>query len=154
MQHVTQTYSDLMLVTNTKIELPKCSWYLLTFYRGGNGKYCLQKKSKIHYNLHICDQVTKLTIVTAQLDSSTEQKLLSKFMAPAHVLIKQRNELVEKGRNFSNLINTDDLSCKDKLVAFHSVLWPGLTYPLAVASLSMRDLKKVSWKFGTTLWHS
>ena len=89
-----------------------------------------------------------------QIDATEEQKALGNQMSQAHISTIQRKTLIEQGRKFSNDINHGNLSFEDKLVAFRSVLWSGITYPLAVASLAKKDLHKVQQKYGVTLHHS
>jgi hypothetical protein len=104
--------------------------------------------------LYIKDQASQQPILISQFDARTETKILGFQMAPEHIATQQKKALVEKARNFANLINTSHLSSEDKIVAYHSVLWPGITYPLAGTSLSIRDLKQIGQKHGMTIRHA
>ena len=154
MQHIIQTYITLMWVSGAELEMPKCLWYSLNFKHGPNGKCNLQRKFALNYKVLGLDEESQHNIEIPQIDTRVEKKILGNFMAPAFTSIIQRKTLIDKGWNFSKLINTGHLSSEDKMVTYRIILWPGLTYPLAVSSLSIQDLKRFSQTYGITLRYS
>ena len=83
------------------------------------------------------------TIKIPQLEPSDVRCSLGVIYAPDGKPKGQRKVLIEKASKWALSIRASNLNSAEVWTAYTAVLWPGLTYPLAMSSLSVTDLKLV-----------
>jgi hypothetical protein len=155
LQHLIRTYSKYLWTAGGCLNLSKCYWYFLQFSRLKNGTYALLPLSQSTFDMSITEKgLSEKTIVVPQLDVSTCQRSLGVHLSPTGCSFGQRLVLVEKAKKWAMSIRSGNLNAAQIWIAYTSVLWPGLCYPLAASSLTVLDLKLVQQKVSTIIRHS
>ena len=155
LQHLIRTYSSYLWTSGGSLNLSKCYWYFMQFVQRPDGKYVMRGVPHTPFSRDIreegrCGQILNVS----QLDPSVSQRGLGIQYAPDGKSGGQRRILLLKAKQWANSVSASNLSAMEVWIAYISVLWPGLCYPLAISSLSVSDLKVVQQKLSSRLRNS
>jgi len=155
MRHLVKTYSGYLWTTGGKLALEKCYWYLLKFTRRKTGVYSLLPVKDSAFQMTLTEEGDGGTCVTIpQLEPSDARRGLGITGSPDGKSVGQRAVLLSKAASWAFSIRASHLNAADIWLAYTAVLWPGLTYPLAVSSLSVTDLKLIQQKISKIIRNS
>jgi len=155
LEHLVKTYSKYLWTTGGRLSLEKCYWYLLISVRGKNGLYKFLPAQKCKHDMTLQEEAIDGALVTIpQLDPSDVRRGLGITGAPDGKWKTQRTVLLDKARHWATSIRASALNAAEIWTAYTSVLWPGLSYSLAITSLSVLDLRLIQQKVSLIIGNS
>ena len=153
--YIGQKYSRYLWTTGGRLSLDKSYWYLLQFVRGKDGIYKLAAHKDSAFPMSIKEETANGQFITiTQLAPDDARRGLGIVSAPDGLSTSQCNVLLTKARDWASSIRSSALNSTEIWLAYTAVLWPGLSYPLAVSSLSVLDLKLIQQTVSCIIRHS
>ena len=129
MQHDSQLWNNLLYCSGGKLELPKCSFHVLTFDFRPNGTPIAAIEN---YDNAICvtDIETQVAIPIPSKRSYEPHKTLGHYKAPTSRQQDELQSLQQKADRVALLISASPLTRSGAYLAYHTVYNPSVRYTL------------------------
>ena len=134
-----QLHSHLVFVTGGLIALDKCSFYHVQFKFDDDGNPRMLKISENSHDLMVRRTFDGPLEVIKQLDPNSEHITLGYFIAPTGCNIITIKKLTEIVTHWTTKIKSSNLSDRNTLLSYESVIKPKLTYRLVANSLTFEE---------------
>jgi len=140
--HDAQTWHDVLGASGGALELPKCSYQLLSWQFTKDGVPYLKMEVPIHPVTVSNTDGTDPQNIPA-ISAHTAHKTLGHYKDPAGNQSHQHRELIAKCNKAADFVATSPISRSEAWTYYFAIFLPSVGYPLASCHFSERKLEKV-----------
>jgi endonuclease/exonuclease/phosphatase family metal-dependent hydrolase len=144
-QHDAQCWHDLLNATGGALELPKCSYQLISWRFLNSGLPVLQAGvSPFALNVNFADQTgSTRTQAIPGMSAYTAHKTLGLYKDPNGAQVRQRKELADKCTKAAAFISRSPLNRDEAWTYYFAIFLPSVGYPLPLCHFSKPVLEKI-----------
>jgi hypothetical protein len=140
-QHGAQLWERLLHASGGKLEIPKCTFSLFSWYFNRMGRAILLPSTQQH--LHVRRSETSNIMLVPQLEPSTAYKYVGVQIALNGSMKKQITTLKTKCIKINGALSQVYTTSKDTKQGYTTVFIPSITYVLPAASIQEKDLQQI-----------
>jgi hypothetical protein len=138
MEYDAQLWSNILYCTGGKLELPKCSFHVLSFQFRPNGKP-VPILDNYPNKIHITDMETQESIPILSKRPFETHKTLGHFKSPTSNQRQALHDIQTKAERLALLISMSPINRQGAALAYHTVYLPTIQYTLPQFSFPRRN---------------
>ena len=142
LQRVAQTWEHLLYLSGGKLNLSKCSWYVLR-WEWQNGRPCLQKIRPIDPKLSLVQGSMDQPVEIRRTAPDVSSKMLGILLNPLGDFTDHLQLLKTKADNFARRLLSPRITASDAAIFHRSIYIPSMRYSLAALAVDEEALGAV-----------
>ena len=144
MKKIAQDFERKLFTTGGALALHKCFWYLIIWKWMEDGTAKMKTKSEAPGEIHLTqadNRDTTAKITRKEIDES--ERTLGVRLNPAQNMTQETEFRYAQIKKWAASVTNSRLSRKEVSMAYHRILLPMITYPLAVTTFTKKDTKQM-----------
>ena len=142
LQEISQTWEHLLFLSGGSLNLPKCSWYILT-WDWVNGRPVIRQRADGDPTISLRSGASETETIIRRMDLDEAPRLLGVFLSPSGDFSKHISVLKDKADTFSVRLRSPKLKISDAMLFHRTIYVPTMRYSLATLAVDEECLKPI-----------